>query len=44
MIINKQNIMGIKKEIIEGTKIICEIESTNLTKTDYDTISKTFKN
>ena len=40
MIINKQNIMGIKKEIIEGTKIICEIESTNLTKTDYDTISK----
>ena len=40
MIMNNRNIMGIKKEIIEGTKIICEIESTNLTKTDYDTISK----
>ena len=32
--------MAIKSEKIEGTKIICEIESSNLSKTDYDTISK----
>ena len=32
--------MSIKSEKIEGTKIICEIESSNLTKTDYDTVSK----
>lgn len=32
--------MSIKSEKIEGTKIICEIESSNLSKTDYDTISK----
>lgn len=29
--------MAIKKEIIEGTKIINEIESSNLTRTEYDT-------
>lgn len=32
--------MGIKKEIIEGTKIINEIESSNLNKTEYDTATK----
>jgi hypothetical protein len=32
--------MAIKSEKIEGTKIICEIESTNLSKTDYDTATK----
>jgi len=32
--------MGIKSEKIQGQKIICEIESTNLVKTDYDTITK----
>jgi hypothetical protein len=32
--------MGIKSEKIVGEKIICEIESTNLVKTDYDTITK----
>ena len=32
--------MGIKKEIISGTKIINEIESSNIKKTEYDTESK----
>ena len=29
--------MAVKKEIIDGTKIINEIDSTNLVKTTYDT-------
>ena len=29
--------MGIKKETIQGSKIICEIDSTNLVQTEYDT-------
>lgn len=40
--------MSIKKEEIKGTKIINEIESSNLVRTEYDTESKTviaeFKN
>lgn len=32
--------MGITKEIIEGTKIINEIKSSNLKKTVYDTETK----
>jgi len=32
--------MAILKEIIDGTKIINEIESTNVVKTEYDTTSK----
>lgn len=32
--------MAIKRTTIEGTKIICEIDSTNLTRTEYDTESK----
>ncbi len=32
--------MAIKKEIISGSKIINEIDSSNLTKTEYDTESK----
>jgi len=32
--------MGIKKETILGTKIINEIESSNIKKTEYDTESK----
>ena len=32
--------MSIKKEIIEGTKIINEIESSNIKKTTFDTESK----
>jgi hypothetical protein len=40
--------MSIKKEEIIGTKIINEIESSNLVRTEYDTESKTviaeFKN
>ena len=32
--------MAILKEIILGTKIINEIESSNLVKTEYDTITK----
>ena len=40
--------MAIKKTDIEGTRIVCEIESSNLVKTEYDTESKklitTFKN
>ncbi len=32
--------MAIKSEIIQGTKIINEIESSNLVKTEYDTITK----
>lgn len=40
--------MAIKRTEIEGTRIICEIESSNLVKTEYDTDSKklttTFKN
>ena len=29
--------MAIKKEIIQGTKIINEVDSSNLSKTEYDT-------
>ncbi len=40
--------MSIKKTEIIGTKIICEIESSNLIKTEYDSENKnlitTFKN
>ena len=40
--------MGIKSQTIEGTKIINEIESSNLVKTIYDTADSTliaeFKN
>jgi hypothetical protein len=40
--------MAIKKTTIEGTRIICEIESSNLIQTEYDSNSKkmlvTFKN
>lgn len=40
--------MGIIKETIEGTKIIVEIESSNLKKATYDTLTKSldveFKN
>jgi hypothetical protein len=40
--------MAITKEEIVGTKIINEIQSSNLVKTEYDTITKTlvteFKN
>jgi len=32
--------MGVKKETIVGTKILNEIESSNLTKTEYDTETK----
>ena len=32
--------MAIKKETIEGTKIINEIDSSNLSKTEYDTETK----
>jgi hypothetical protein len=32
--------MAIKKTTIEGTKIICEIESSNLVKTEYDSETK----
>jgi hypothetical protein len=32
--------MSIKKTEILGTKIICEIDSSNLKKTEYDTESK----
>jgi hypothetical protein len=32
--------MAILKEIIEGTKIINEIQSSNIRKTEYDTITK----
>jgi hypothetical protein len=32
--------MAILKETIKGTNIICEIESSNITKTDYNTESK----
>lgn len=32
--------MAIKRTTIEGTKIICEIDSTNLARTEYDTESK----
>ena len=32
--------MAVKKEEIIGTKIINEIDSSNLTKTEYDTESK----
>ncbi len=32
--------MGIKKETISGTKIINEIDSSNLSKTEYDTETK----
>ena len=40
--------MAIKRTTIEGTKIICEIESSNLVKTEYDSetnkLMATFKN
>jgi hypothetical protein len=40
--------MGIKKETIQGTKIINEIDSSNLVKTEYDVESNSliveFKN
>ena len=32
--------MAIKKETIDGTKIINEIESTNIVRTEYDTATK----
>jgi len=32
--------MAILKETIEGTKIINEIQSTNVVKTEYDTLTK----
>ena len=32
--------MAIKKTEIIGTKIICEVESSNLKKTEYDTETK----
>lgn len=32
--------MAVKKEIIVGTKIINEIESSNIKKTEYDTETK----
>ena len=32
--------MAIKKTTIEGTRIICEIDSSNLKTTEYDTESK----
>lgn len=32
--------MGIKRELIVGNKIINEIDSTNLVKTEYDTVTK----
>ena len=32
--------MAVKKEIIDGTKIINEIESTNIVRTEYDTTPK----
>lgn len=32
--------MAITKEIIEGTRIINEIQSSNIRKTEYDTITK----
>lgn len=38
MIIKKT--MAILKETIKGTNIICEIESSNITKTDYNTETK----
>ena len=35
--------MAITKETISGTNIICEIESSNITKTDFNTESKKLK-
>lgn len=32
--------MAIKREIIDGTKILNEIESSNITRTEYDTATK----
>jgi hypothetical protein len=32
--------MAVKREMIEGTKIINEIESSNIKKTEYDTETK----
>ena len=32
--------MAVKKEIIDGTKIINEIEATNIVRTEYDTTTK----
>lgn len=42
------NIMAVKSEKVEGKLIICELDSSNLTKTIYDTenqqLTATFKN
>ena len=32
--------MGILKEIIQGTKIICEVKSSNFKRAEYDTATK----
>jgi hypothetical protein len=32
--------MAIKREIIDGTKILNEIDSSNITRTEYDTATK----
>ena len=32
--------MAVKKETIDGTRIINEIESTNIVRTEYDTATK----
>ena len=32
--------MAVKKETIDGTKIINEIESTNIVRTEYDTTTR----
>lgn len=32
--------MAVKRTTIDGTKIICEIESSNLVSTEYDTETK----
>jgi len=34
--------MGIKKQTIDGTKILYEVESSNIDKTEYDTATKEF--
>jgi hypothetical protein len=36
----KEKIMGIIKEEIRGTKILNEIESSNIVRTEYDTATK----
>ena len=32
--------MAVKREIIDGTKILNEIDSSNITRTEYDTATK----